>query len=291
MSFLGKILIVAQLVLSVLFMCAAGAVFSTHTNWMKRYDEQKAQFEKQQTEHAAEIANLNQRIDAEMKKAADQEARANAIVGREQQLTQQVAALTQTNNSLNQQLQRQTGLAETKSNEAEFRQAEAERQRVQNETLSKSLDEQIRKTVALQDEMGTLKQTYEALVAQHAETSKELAALQKIVRAAELPTDAQSVTALSEPPPPVEGVVQEVRKDQTNRTKFVYISLGSDDGLRVGHELDAYRTAERNNGRAKYLGRIKIWSVLPDTAVGLVVEAAKNGIIEVGDNVTTKLGY
>lgn len=289
MSFLGKILIVAQLVLSVLFMCAAGAVFSTHVSWKKQYDDQKAQITRQQTDHSAEVANLNQKIDALTKQAADEQNRANAIVGREQQLTQQVAALTQTNSSLNQQLQRQTGLAETKSNEAEFRQAEAERQRVQNETLSKSLDEQIRITVALQDELGTLQQTHAALMAQQAETAGELAKLQKIVRAAELPTDAQSVAALAEPPPPVEGVVQDVRKDQTNRTKFVYISLGSDDGLRVGNELDVYRTAERNNGRAKYLGRIKIWSVFPDTAVGLVVEAAKNGIIEVGDNVTTKL--
>jgi hypothetical protein len=94
---------------------------------------------------------------------------------------------------------------------------------------------------------------------------------------------------LSEPPPPVEGLVREVRKDQTNRTKWVHLTVGRDDGLREGHEMEVYRTAERNNGRAKYLGRIRIWSVTPDEAVGIVVDAAKNGIIEVGDNVTTKL--
>ena len=40
MSFVGKILVVVQLVLSVLFMALAGAVFSVHQNWKDKYDKQ-----------------------------------------------------------------------------------------------------------------------------------------------------------------------------------------------------------------------------------------------------------
>jgi hypothetical protein len=289
MSFLGKVLIVAQVVLSLLFMCAAGAVFTAHTNWHEDAVQKDAQITKLQTDHSNEVTDLNQKIDALQQATTAEKNRADGEVGRRQQFEQEAARLTAERNSLNQQLNQQTGLAETKSNEAEFRQAEAERERVQNETLRASLDEQIRKTVTLEDELGTRNQAYDELVAQHAAVQEELAFVSKVARQAELNIDRQSVELQSEPPPPVEGLVQEVRKDQTNRTKWVHVSVGSDDGLVVGHEMDVYRTADQNNGRAKYLGRIRIWSVEPDEAVGLVIEAAKTGIIEVGDNVTTKL--
>ncbi|MBL8851787.1 MAG: hypothetical protein JNG89_19070 [Planctomycetaceae bacterium] len=289
MSFLGKVLIVAQVVLSLLFMCAAGAVYTAHTNWHEASVKKDADIAKLTTDRTNEVTALNQQLDARAQELTAEKNRADAVVGRAQQLEGDVARLNQETNSLNQQLQRANGLAATKSNEAEFRQSEAERERVQNETLRTSLDEQIRKTVTLEDELGTRNQAYEELVAQHAAVQDELEFVSRIARQANLNTDRQSVEMQVEPPLPVEGLVQEVRKDQTNRTKWVHVSVGSDDGLRVGHEMDVYRTAERNDGRAKYLGRIRIWSVEPDQAVGLVVEAAKNGIIEVGDNVTTKL--
>jgi len=270
-------------------MCAAGAVFNLHVNWRDKANKTQEQVTTLQTQLTNDAASLNQKIDGLTQEMESQKNRADMEVGKRQQLDQQVTTLTQETNSLNQQLQRQTGLAETKSNEAEFRQAEAEQQRAQNETLGDSLDVEIKNSVALEDQLSTLTQTHTELTAQYDSTLKELSTLQKIVRSYNIETDAQSVAALSEPPPKVEGVVRDIRKDQANRTKFVHITLGSDDGLRVGHELDVYRSAERNNGRAKYLGRIRIWSVTPDEAVGLVVEAAKNGIIEVGDNVTTKL--
>jgi hypothetical protein len=289
MSFLGKILIVAQVVLSVLFMCAAGAVYSTHVNWQKAHVDQKAQLDKAVADRKAEADSLNQKLDEITKEKDAEKNRADENVGRVQALTQENAGLTQRNNTLNSELQRQSGLAEAKSNEAVFRQQEAERERAQNDVLGRSLDDERQKNASLQDELGTTKQSLEELTTQHEATLAELSTAQKQLRLGNVALDAQTVAAMPEPPPPVDGVVREVRKDQTNRTKFVYISLGSDDGLRVGNELDVYRPAERNNGRAKYLGRIRIWSVMPDTAVGLVIEAAKNGIIEVGDNVTTKL--
>jgi hypothetical protein len=289
MSFLGKILIVAQVVLSLLFMCAAGAVFNMHVNWKDRATKAESKATDLQTAHNNELANLNQRIDGLNQMANAEKNRADMEFGQRQALQQDVQRLTETTNSLNQQLQRQTGLAETKTNEADYRQQEAEQQRVQNETLSDSLDAVIKKSVGLEDQLATLQQSHTELTTQYEATLKELGDLRKLARANNLPTDLQAVASLSEPPPKVKGVVRDIRKDEANRTKFVHISIGSDDGLRVGHVLDVYRTADRNGGRAKYLGRIRIWSVTPDNAVGIVVETAKNGIIEVGDNVTTEL--
>lgn len=289
MSFLGKVLIVAQVVLSLLFMCAAAAVFATHQNWSAVATAKQGQIDSLTQKNQTEVQTLNDQITALTTKFEAEQTRANAIVGERDRLNQAVENLTQQTNSLNQQVQSQTGLAIAKTNEAEFRQSEAEQQRVANETLSDSLDAEIQAKVALEDQLATLQQTHSELLAVQETTQKELATLQRVVRANNLSTDAQTVATLSDPPPPVEGVVRDIRKDQANRTKFVHITVGSDDGIRVNHEIDVYRPAERNNGKPKYLGRIRIWSVTPDEAVGLVVESAKNGIIEVGDNVTTKL--
>ncbi len=79
-----------------------------------------------------------------------------------------------------------------------------------------------------------------------------------------------------------------LEKDKTNRTEFVEVSIGSDDGLLKNHLLDVYRSSAAG-GAPKYLGKIKIVYVTNDRAVGQVVQAAKNGIIERGDNVTTRL--
>ena len=66
---------------------------------------------------------------------------------------------------------------------------------------------------------------------------------------------------------------------------MVEISLGSDDGLARGHSLSIYRT----DGKGKDLGEIRMINITPDTAVGLIIDREKTGIIKKGDNVTTKL--
>jgi hypothetical protein len=289
MSFLGKVLIVVQLLLSVLFMCAAGAVFVRHTNWRDKHNQLQSAMQTAETDHANQVAELNKQIDLRTQERDAEKNRADAEVGERQRLEGQVATLTQQTNTLNQQLQRQTGVAETKSNEAEFRQAEAEKQRVQNETLHTALEDQLKVNVQLNDDLHNQGLELEELVAQHDALLEQVAFLEKVVRQHNLETDPRAVADLSEPPPAVEGIVVDTRKDKTNRTKFAHISIGEDDGIRVGHVLDVYRSAEYNNGQAQYLGKIRIVYVTSDEAVGMVIEAAKNGIIEKGDNVTTKL--
>ena len=289
MSFLGKVLIFTQVFLSLLFMCAAGAVFVQHQNWKAVADQRQTAMQQAETEHTVAVEDLNKRIDGLQQQVQAQTNRADAEVGERQRLERQVATLTQDSNTLNQQLQRQTGLGETARIEAEFRQSEAEQQRVQNETVSRALQGQLDANVKLRDEKHNLELAHQELIAQYDAMLEQVAFLTKVVRQHNLETDPRAVADLSEPPPAVDGIVVDTRKDKTNRTKFAHISIGKDDGVQVGHELDVFRSAEHNNGQAQYLGKIRIVYVTPDEAVGMVIEAAKNGIIERGDNVTTKL--
>ena len=115
-----------------------------------------------------------------------------------------------------------------------------------------------------------------------------LAYLKKQVRLLGGELDPNKAEKRDAPPPPVEGLVKVIKKDRTNRPKYVEITVGSDDGLLVRHVLDVMRTGVDGKD-PQYLGKVRIISIEPDSAVGEVIESAKNGIIEVGDNVTTKL--
>jgi hypothetical protein len=289
MSFLGKVLIVLQVVLSVLFMCAAAAVFSTHQKWKAAYETKALELTTANTANSDEVQKLNAEVAAAKAAEAAATNLANAQVADVQRLNQQVAALTQQRNQLNQEVDRQTGLAETKSIEANSRQAEAEKQRVQNELAIKTQDAQTQQIQQQKDKIYGMELERDKLIAQVTALLEQNAFLEKVVRQNGLDTDPALVADAIEPPPPVDGLVVEIQKDKTNRTRFVHISIGEDDGLRLQHELDVYRPAEQNGGKTQYLGRIRIIHLTPDEAVGIVVQAAKNGIIERGDNVTTRL--
>lgn len=77
-------------------------------------------------------------------------------------------------------------------------------------------------------------------------------------------------------PPKVEGVVLEVGDKD-----MVMISIGADDGLKIGHALDVYSGSQ-------YKGRIVIKKTSPDRAVGQVQKELQKGQIKGGDRVTTK---
>jgi hypothetical protein len=77
-------------------------------------------------------------------------------------------------------------------------------------------------------------------------------------------------------PPKVDGVVLEV-----SDRNLIEISIGADDGLKIGHELDVHRGGS-------YLGRLRIVRTSPDRAVGQVLRNLQSGQIKRGDRVTTK---
>lgn len=290
MSFVGKVLVVVQLVLSVLFMALAGAVFSVHTNW-------KSSFEKQAVTLAGaqkSVADMQSELDSvkqnSQKVVDDNKAEMELLKNQVQTQTQQIEALTKKNNEDQQELQSQTAVAETKAKESIFRTTEADEQRAANRALQASLDQTAAKMRELEDQKFGLEVEFANLKNKSEEEQIKLAYLEKLVRKLGLETDPKKAAQLEEPPPPVEGLVKSIRKDRANRVRMVEISVGSDDGLIVGHKLDVMRSGV-NGQPPKFLGAIKVISIEPDYAVCEVLreDTPPNGIIEVGDNVTTKL--
>ncbi len=76
-------------------------------------------------------------------------------------------------------------------------------------------------------------------------------------------------------PPPIDGLVTAVKK------KFMEVSIGSDDGLKVGHQLDVFQ------GRT-YKGRVVIRQTKPDVSVAEIIPEYLKGDIQKGDRVRTR---
>src|SRR5690242_5818863 len=97
MSFVGKILVVVQVILSICFMAFAGAVYSAQMNWREDSKKQKAALQKKEgefrdltTQMEAMKTDLTAKITAADQKAEQVEA---VLKGREQDIASLTKAL------------------------------------------------------------------------------------------------------------------------------------------------------------------------------------------------------
>ncbi len=288
MTFVGKMLVVVQLLLSISFMALAGAVYSVQQNWKSKSETVQTTLDQTQTDLNDQNTRMQRQLDEAVSARDTATATANQTEGLNAQLRTQLANAQQQINQISLERDSLRGLAQAKSDEAAFRNEEAQRERIASLALRGQVNEL---NAGLRDrddqifgqklELDDLRERFDAMVSDNGD-------LKKILRLNNLPTDPTLFTSLDEPPPPVDGVVVATSTDKANRTEAVEISVGSDDGVRKNHVLDAY-SAEANGGKTRYLGKIRITHVTPDRAVGYVIESVKNGIIQRGDNVTTRL--
>ncbi|MBA3312478.1 MAG: hypothetical protein M3552_09555 [Planctomycetota bacterium] len=287
MTFVGKLLVVVQLVLAVCFMAFAGAVFTAETNWRDKatqlqVDVQKArddanaataQQQQLQTDLGGQVEQLGQKVallDGQLKQTSDQ-------LSRTQQELQDARTA----------VDRQTAVANLSQEQATFRQEETTRQRERNQRLQEQINELLAKVREGEDALFARDLTIESMQARQEDVIEQMGTYRQILLANNMslrPEDYENLVAAAEPPPRVTGQVLDTRISKTSGTEFVVISLGKDDGFEKGHTLSVYRG---NN----YLGKIKLTSVEPDKAVGTVIPSSRprNGQIQKGDNVTPKL--
>ncbi len=288
MTFVGRILIFVQLVLSVCFMAFAAAVYSTQQNWK----EHAAQLEQQLQQKESEFNDLEEEYqqfkDEMTAKLQDEQNRANLAENEVRILRQQLAARTAELDTTKTQLNTERALAAIAGEEARERRKEALEQRRINEKLQKDLDDMIARNRSLEDELYTLRTRMERFQEKHEQVLQQLAFLEKVVRVNGLETDPRAYVSEQTPPPLVLGKVLETKRDPRSGLDWVRISIGSDDGLLKGHKVYVYRPGTGAQ-RPRFLGVVRIELVTPDEAVGTVIERSRNGVIEKGDNVTTKL--
>lgn len=278
----GKMLIVMQLVFSILFMCFAGAVYTFQAQWRNKATslEQKLGVATAQVDDAIEARNreveaMKAQLD-ELKNLSDNlKAQERANADKVDQATKLLAAA---------QLERDKAVsdAEVSTSEAAARVVEAvvlnrEVQSLRNRLLEGQAAAQLVEDKVL-SLSGKLAEAEEKEEQQLAENSR----LKDLLRFNGVDPRTQMLADVPAEKDKVDGFVEKTRKAKAQNQEYVQITIGSDDRVQKNMKLILSRGS-------KYLGEARVISVYPDYAVCVVVEETRQGIIQEGDNVTTKL--
>ncbi len=284
MTFVGKILVIVIMVFALFFLAVSTVVFTTEKNWKDQStkltgDVTKLRGEKGSAEKLAEDAKVALQA---AKDDFDQQTRLlkAQITDLEQQNATKQQLLSEQNNSL--ATSQQTMQASLR--EAEARKAETDQLRDTLSAVQQQANQFKLTQTELNDQIRILQRQLETATNNNKDLRERVALLAGELRRVGLSDDVNRIRGVSNViPPEVEGYVKRV----DSRNRRVEISIGSDDGLVPGHELELYRT----NPIPEYLGRIRIESTDADQSVGVVVNGGtvQGKKITEGDIVSSKI--
>lgn len=282
MTLVGKIFTVLIFVMSIVFMSFSVMVFATHKNWKLYADNAtpaagqklglKQQYEQLQILKKQADDQLNQ-LKNEL--AEEQAARKQALGALQTRLTgaeQLLAAKQQELDRLAADLSTATQTAKDSQTRLAALEVEVQAKRDELRTTQRDLDQKFQLVVDLTDKLNQAESLKSLLDERNKEAAFQMAQMKMVMDANGLTID----SLVSHIPPKVEGVVLQVSDKD-----LLEISIGADDGLKVGHSLEVYRDNT-------YLGRIVIRRTAPDRAVGQLIKELQRGQIKRGDRVTTK---
>ena len=283
MTLLGKIFTVLIFIMSVAFMTFSLAVFATHKNWKmlvtnptknERYDI--GLVEKLQAQ-----LQTNKSLQGELEKlkvqlAQEQAARRHALGSLETKLAEASQRLTEKEAELR-TLQSTEGEATAALKTAQITvdglRGEVAQLRADIRTAQGDRDLQFRKVVELTDQLHAAQGLERNMKERQVQLIGEITKYKEVVD--KLPDELKEKVRASAPS--LYGTVIAVGKN------LIEVSLGSDDGLKVGHRLEVFR----DNA---YLGNAVVVTTEPNKSVAQVDEKTQKGKVEVRDRVATRLG-
>lgn len=283
MNLLGKIFTVLIFIMSLVFMAFAVSVYATHTNWKEKVTNTdtaggKQLGLKQQLDQQKE---LNRQLQAQIDQhktalAKEKAARANALAALESKLVQLQTQLTQKDDELAKLEAAHQALVDTNNQTQNTLTAltdEVKTLRDEIRTAHQDRDEQFAQVVSLTDQVNQARGELARLTERHNDLVAQSASLERVLEKNGLTAE----TPVSHIPPRLTGVVQEASDND-----LIQISLGSDDGLKKGHQLEVTRGVQ-------YVGRLEVISTEPDVAVARILKPYQKGPIRRGDSVRTKI--
>lgn len=289
MHFVGKILVILQLVLSILFMAFAGVVYHAHMNWRDDALKQKklvADKTSEQQKERQDFQNLKTEMETKLKAAQEKAAGADA---ENRGLIAEVARLKKENSDIAVARKTAAEQATVAGDETAARVEESTNLRSLNHILSLARDADLIERTKLEDQVRGLQLDLDTAKLKNKDLVGKVSILQQALEAAGITADVTELASRGSPPPRVEGIVEAmIPPKRAGASELVEISLGSDQGLKKGHEMTIYRDGQKGKV-PRYLARIVIVKTTPDKAVGQVIENSRNGVIQKGDNVSTKL--
>ena len=281
MTFVGKILVIVIMVFALVFLAMSTVVFVTSKNWMveTKKERQKSDDLKKKLHDANAASEAAKKEAADYKAQYDQDKKTldNRLAAQQDEITRSQAEITSVKGHL--AVAQQTAKSATDEMEAKRQQTLQLRQQLS--AVEKQANEYKLDQAEKNDKIRDLERKFDTSEKRNGELRDQVARYTTLLTRNGLSTDISQIKGLENPPP----VVGEVKRiDPTNRN--MEITIGSDDGLVVGHKLYLYRLSPR----PEYLGEIAIVQVDPDQAVAKVVGKTYMGKkIKEGDIVSSTI--
>lgn len=269
---LGKIFVFALFVMSLVLMTFAIAVYSSHTNWQARAKKTQEDLDKAKSE-AIKSKQEAERMAEHV--AASEAARDQVIAKFQQALVEKDKELADLRDKRNGKLEEMQGeLMKLASAEEDLTEARKQLEELQAEARKKQelVDQQVQRAAQLASQLHE-KESFLAIANERkAQLEKQVAQARLLLKQSGLSIDSLPKDRV----PRIDGVVMAVVDNS------IEVSLGGDDGLQAGHEIEVYRNDQ-------YLGRAIVKTVKPDKAVAVLMKEYSRGIVQRGDKVTTRL--
>jgi hypothetical protein len=269
---IGKIFVFAVFVMSLMLMSFAVAIYSSHINWQEIAEKTKQQLKDLKEEEASlnqEITRLTANI------AASEAARDQVIAKFQQALIEKDKELKTLKDARDEKLaEMQEKIADLATVEDDLTRARKDVEKLQAEIRDKQqkVDAQVDRAAEIAAQLHEKESFLEIANERKSQLEKQVAQARLLLKQNGLSLDSLPKDRV----PTIQGVVMAVADDA------IEVSLGFDDGLQTGHQIEVYRNDE-------YLGRAIVKSVKPDRAVAVLVREYTRGIVQRGDKVTTRL--
>ena len=269
---LGKIFVFGVFVMSLMLMSFAVAIYSSHVNWQEVAKKKQEDLDKLK----AEESSLNQEITRLTANVASSEAARDQVIAKFQQALiekdQELKKLTEARDEKLTEMQKK--IADLATVEADLTRAREEVAKLQTEVRERQqkVDAQVTRAAEIAGQLHEKESFLEIANERKSQLEKQVAQARLLLKQNGLSLDNLPKDRV----PTMNGVVMAVADDA------IEVSLGFDDGLQTGHQIEVYRNDE-------YLGRAIVKSVKPDRAIAVLVREYSRGIVQRGDKVTTRL--
>ena len=272
MNLMGKILTLLIFFMSICFLVMALMVGASHRNWKKEASDQKA---------AATLAQ-NRLTESKNKTTEKEKLLSAERTGRALQLAQlesQLKAAQENYISKEAQLRKESEISQQRLAELEQAQARIKAQdtevadlKANNSKLVDDIATQFSLVRNLTNQIFELKNQVTLLTEKESDLVAKLAKTNRVLNKNGLTQDDLTDHIV----PKLDGLVVKVSKDG-----LFAISLGTDDGLRVGHVLDVYR-------KDRFVGKGTVIKAEPDLSAVRIDPDFKLDTVREGDHVTSK---
>jgi hypothetical protein len=281
MNTVGKMLVVLQLCLSLLFVCFAGATYALQETWRTKAESAEAKNSSLKKNLDAALAEKNREVAEAQKAVVDANNESDTVTAALRTAKQERDTAIGINDEIRQERDKVVAANERATAEAGARQTETIALRAETASLQDRLVEYLRivrekdnQILDQNTQLNDYQQSEERLVA-------KLADKNDLLRSEGIDPDKYIAVSVSALVDKIDGVVTGRKQSRSRTQEFVELSIGSDDKIRMDMILSVYRKGE-------YVCDIRISVVSPDTSIGIVIPSTRRSNTMRGDRVTTK---